>query len=121
MDETTKNQVLAQASFLRAMWYFQVNLLWDKGTMPLEPKDANYIPEDASEQEIWDQVEKDLLFAMDYLPESWDAANLGRATKGAAKALLGKAYMQQHKYDKAKEQLQWLIDKGLFVRSYRQS
>lgn len=111
MDETTKNQVLAQASFLRAMWYFQVNLLWDKGTMPLEPKDANYIPEDASEQEIWDQVEKDLLFAMDYLPESWDAANLGRATKGAAKALLGKAYMQQHKYDKAKEQLQWLIDK----------
>lgn len=48
---------------------------------------------------------------MDYLPESWDAANLGRATKGAAKALLGKAYMQQHKYDKAKEQLQWLIDK----------
>ena len=58
MDETTKNQVLAQASFLRAMWYFQVNLLWDKGTMPLEPKDANYIPEDASEQEIWDQVEK---------------------------------------------------------------
>ena len=93
------------------MWNFQVNLLWDKGTMPLEPKDANYIPEDASEQEIWDQVEKDLLFAMDYLPESWDAANLGRATKGAAKALLGKAYMQQHKYDKAKEQLQWLIDK----------
>lgn len=111
MDETTKNQVLAQASFLRALWYFQVNLLWDKGTMPLEPKDASYIPEDASEQEIWDQVEKDLTFAMQYLPESWDAANLGRATKGAAKALLGKAYMQQHKYDKAKEQLQWLIDK----------
>ena len=55
MDETTKNQVLAQASFLRALWYFQVNLLWDKGTMPLEPKDASYIPEDASEQEIWDQ------------------------------------------------------------------
>ena len=111
LDETTKNQVLAQASFLRALWYFQVNLLWDKGTMPLEPKDASYIPEDASEQEIWDQVEKDLTFAMQYLPESWDAANLGRATKGAAKALLGKAYMQQHKYDRAKEQLQWLIDK----------
>lgn len=76
MDETTKNRVLAQASFLRALWYFQVNLLWDKGTMPLEPTDANYIPKDASEQEIWDQVEKDLKFAMQYLPESWDAANL---------------------------------------------
>lgn len=111
MDENKKNQVLAQASFLRALWYFQVNLLWEKGTLILEPKDVNYIPEDASEQEIWDQIEKDLLFAMDHLPDSWDAANLGRATKGAAKALLGKAYMQQRKFDKAKEQLQWLIDR----------
>lgn len=48
---------------------------------------------------------------MENLPEAWDAADLGRATKGAAKALLGKAYMQQHKYDRAKEQLQWLIDR----------
>ena len=69
------------------------------------------IPKDASEQEIWDQIEKDLTFAMENLPEAWDAADLGRATKGAAKALLGKAYMQQHKYDRAKEQLQWLIDR----------
>lgn len=111
MDETQKNRVLAQASFLRALWYFQVNLLWEKGTMPLEPMDSNYIPEDASEQEIWDQIETDLKFAETYLPESWDAANLGRATKGAAKALLGKAYMQQHRYAEAKEQLQWLIDR----------
>ena len=36
---------------------------------------------------------------------------MGRATRGAAKALLGKAYMQQHLYDKAKEQLSWLIEK----------
>ena len=58
-----------------------------------------------------DRIEKDLTFARENLPEAWDAADLGRATKGAAKALLGKAYMQQHKYDRAKEQLQWLIDR----------
>lgn len=111
MDDTQKEELLAEASFLRALWYFQINLLWEKGTMPLEPKDANYVPSDASEEEIWAQVEKDLLFAEKKLPESWDAANVGRATKGAAKALLGKAYMQQHKYTEAKEQLKWLIDK----------
>lgn len=111
MDETLKNQVLAQASFLRAMWYFQVNLLWDKGTLILEPQDAGYIPQDASESEIWAQIETDLKFAVTHLPETWDAANLGRATKGAAKALLGKAYMQQQKYAEAKSELQWLIDK----------
>ena len=85
--------------------------MWEKGTLVLEPQNADYIPKDASEQEIWDQIEKDLTFAMENLPEAWDAADLGRATKGAAKALLGKAYMQQHKYDRAKEQLQWLIDR----------
>lgn len=110
MDETEKNQVLAEASFLRALWYFQINLLWEKGTLVLEPQDANYVPKDASEQEIWDQIEKDLVFAASKLPESWDAANLGRATKGAAKALLGKAYMQQHKFDLAKEELKWLVE-----------
>ena len=111
MDDTEKKQVLAQASFMRALWYFQINLLWDKGTLILEPVDAGYRPKDATEAEIWAQVEKDLLYAAENLPDSWDAENLGRATRGAAKALLGKAYMQQHLYDKAKEQLSWLIEK----------
>lgn len=111
MDEAQKSKVLAQASFMRALWYFQINLLWEKGTLILEPANADYVPSDASEEEIWTQIEKDLLSAAENLPEAWDAANVGRATKGAAKALLGKAYMQQHKFDKAKEQLQWLIDK----------
>lgn len=96
---------------MRALWYFQINLLWDKGTLILEPVDAGYRPKDATEAEIWAQVEKDLLYAAENLPDSWDAENLGRATRGAAKALLGKAYMQQHLYDKAKEQLSWLIEK----------
>lgn len=111
MDETLRTQVLAQASFLRALWYFQINLLWDKGTLVLEPVGANYVPSDASETEIWVQIEKDLEVAIEGLPEAWDAANLGRATKGAAKALLGKAYMQQRNFSAAKEQLQWLIGK----------
>jgi len=111
MDETQKNRILAQASFLRALWYFQINLLWDKGTLILEPQGTDYIPSDASEQEIWDQIEKDLIFAHTYLPDSWGGADLGRATKGAAKALLGKAYMQQRLFDKAKVELNWLIER----------
>ncbi len=111
MDAAQKNRVLAQASFMRALWYFQVNLLWEKGTMPLEPQPSTYNPSDASEADIWAQIETDLTFAAENLPETWDGANVGRATKGAAKALLGKAYMQQRKFDKAKAELQWLIGK----------
>lgn len=111
MDEAQKKQVLAQAGFMRALWYLQINLLWEKGTLITEPQDANYVPADASEAEIWQQIETDLTTAAENLPEAWDAANVGRATKGAAKALLAKAYMQQHKYAEAKEQLRWLIEK----------
>jgi hypothetical protein len=110
-DQTRKDQIVGQAEFLRALWYFQIVTLWEKGTLILEPQDGNYVPSNASEEQLWQQVEADLKSAMNKLPEAWDASNVGRATHGAAKALLAKAYMQQHKYGDAKTELQWLIDK----------
>ncbi|MDR2147141.1 MAG: RagB/SusD family nutrient uptake outer membrane protein [Tannerella sp.] len=110
-DQNRKNQIIGQAEFLRALWYFQIVNLWEKGTLILEPQDGNYIPSDASEAELWAQIETDLQNAIGKLPETWDAANVGRATYGAAKALLAKAYMQQRKFAEAKTELQWLIDR----------
>lgn len=110
-DQQMKDQVLGQASFLRALWYFQVATLWEKGALVLEPKGPDFVPEEVSEEELWAQVEADLTDAISKLPDSWDDNNVGRATVGAAKALLAKAYMQQHKYPEALVELQWLIDK----------
>lgn len=106
-----KASVLGEAKFLRALWYFQVALLWEKGSLVLDPVDAGYTPQEVTEAAIFTQVEKDLKEAAEALPESWTGADLGRATKGAAKALLAKVYMQQNKYDLAKTELQWLISK----------
>lgn len=110
-DDTKKNRIIGQAEFLRALWYFQVATLWEKGALVLEPKDGSYKPEEVPEARLWAQVEADLQSAAAKLPESWDADNRGRATIGATKALLAKAYMQQHKFAEAKAELQWLIDK----------
>ncbi|MHC8947758.1 RagB/SusD family nutrient uptake outer membrane protein [Sphingobacterium hungaricum] len=110
-DENKKNQVIGQAEFLRALWYFQIAVLWEKGALVLEPVDAGFKPSDASEEQIWAQIETDLKSAIDKLPESWSNADLGRATKGAAKAFLAKSYMQQGKFDLAKVELDWLIEK----------
>lgn len=110
-NETNKNQIIGQAEFLRALWYFQIATLWEKGALVLEPKDANYKPEEVPEAQLWAQVETDLKNALAKLPDSWDANNRGRATAGAAKALLAKAYMQQRKFAEAKTELQWLIDR----------
>lgn len=106
-----KESALAEAKFLRALWYFQVVLLWEKGSLVLEPVDAGYTPVQATDVQIYAQIEKDLKEAAEALPETWETANKGRATKGAAKALLAKVYMQQNKYDLAKTELQWLISK----------
>lgn len=113
MDADAKAKIIAQAHFLRALWYFQINILWEKGPLILEPTDAGYVPQESSSEQIWQQIETDLKASLDgdILPEKWDDTNVGRVTKGAAKALLGKAYMQQHKYDLAKTELGWLIGK----------
>lgn len=115
-DNAHKDRIIGQAEFLRALWYFQIAILWEKGALVLEPKDGSYKPEEVSEAQLWAQVEIDLQSAAAKLPESWDAQNRGRATTGAARALLAKAYMQQHKFQEAKAELQWFIDRenGLY-------
>lgn len=106
-----KESILGEAKFLRSLWYFQVILLWDKGPLVLEPTDAGYTPQESTSSEIYARIEQDLQDAVEVLPEEWDDSNVGRATSGAARALLGKIYMQQQKYDLAKAELKWLIDK----------
>lgn len=113
MDEKDKMKILSQARFLRALWYFQINILWEKAPLILEPTDPGYTPQEVSGEKIWEQIEKDLTTVLedDVLPEKWEDKEVGRITKGAVKALLGKVYMQQHKYDLAKKELDWLIQK----------
>src|SRR5690606_32891392 len=56
----------------------------------------------ATPQEVFAQIEKDLTEASMDLPVSYDAADLGRVTKGAAHGLSAKAYVQPAKLDEAK-------------------
>jgi hypothetical protein len=108
-DEPKKERLLAQARFIRALYYFQIALLWEEAPIVLEPSEPADEPEQRTEAEIWAQVEEDLNWAKDKLPDQWDDANVGRATKGAAKALLARAYAQQKKYQAAKDELDWLV------------
>lgn len=112
-DEQTKNQVLGQAYFLRALYYFDLAMLWgsENASLPivLEPSQPNDSPAGHSETEVFAQVKSDLDQAINMLPASWDDANKGRATKGAAYALKAKAEMQEHNWQDAKNDLDWLV------------
>ncbi len=105
MTDAERKSVLAEAKFLRGFAYF--NLVRGFGGVPLilAPKSASDSREDvrATEQASWEQVIADFKDAADGLPSSWDAANVGRATKGAALAYLANAYMYLKDWTKAAE------------------
>jgi hypothetical protein len=99
---TGKNEVLAQARFLRAYFYFEL-VKWF-GDVPLSVDKRIQFGEQFSiertpKSEIYAQIELDLQFAAANLPEVQSEA--GRVTKGAANALLGKAYLFQDNFPEA--------------------
>lgn len=109
MDQDEKNLILAQAKFFRAFYYFNIAILWEDAPLVLEPSSPEDVPEKRPMSDLFAQVETDLAEALAVLPTSWDAANTGRPTKGAANALLAKTYMQQHMWTEAKGALDYFF------------
>ncbi|MCH7411306.1 RagB/SusD family nutrient uptake outer membrane protein [Belliella sp. DSM 111904] len=104
-----KNRLLAEAHFLRALHYYYAALLWENIPIVLEPSQPEDLPEQRPLEEVWAQIEEDLLFALDHVPVSRDAANVGRPTKGAVNAFLARTYMQQHKWTEARQALDYFF------------
>jgi starch-binding outer membrane protein, SusD/RagB family len=96
MDANLKKRVIGEAKFLRGLFYYYLTLYYGRPPLILEPSQPTMQPPNATEAQAWAQVTKDLSEAAVDLPIQYaSAADLGRATKGAAYALLGKAYLQQ--------------------------
>ena len=113
IDFNGKEQVIAQARFLRAYYYFEL-VKWF-GDVPLAVDRQILFGEESSFErtpasEIYAQIELDLMFAIDNTPVTQNEE--GRITKGAAQALLGKAYLYQNKFTEASQVLETLILTG---------
>src|SRR5690625_7526367 len=61
------------------------------------------------EEEVWKQVIDDFKAAKEALPVQRSSDQLGRATKGAAIAYLGKAYVYTEQYNLAETELASLL------------
>jgi len=99
---TRKQQILAEAKFLRALHYFYLVTTW--GDVPLvltnNATGAALYPARTPAAQVWIQIEQDLISAdSSLLPASGSNPNTGRALQGSADALLAKVYAQQLKYD----------------------
>jgi starch-binding outer membrane protein, SusD/RagB family len=109
MDEALKNRILGEAKFLRAVYYYNLISIWGNIPLILQPSNPADKPSQATQEQVWTQIEKDLTEAAAALPTSYSGDEIGRATKGAAYGYLGRAHMQQREWQQAADALQWLV------------
>ena len=101
MDVEERDRFVAEAKFIRALSYFNLVTLFGNVPLITAPLTASDRPATATSAELWGQIEQDLTEAAADLPPSYTGADIGRATSGAATALLGKAHLQQREWDAA--------------------
>ncbi|HZH95753.1 MAG TPA: RagB/SusD family nutrient uptake outer membrane protein [Flavisolibacter sp.] len=109
MDATLQKRVVAEAKFLRGLFYFNLTLYFGRPPLVLEPSQPTLQPRNATPEEAWGQAAKDFMEAAADLPTTYGSTDLGRATRGAAYAMLGKTYLQQKKYQQAADAFAWLV------------
>lgn len=115
VSDAVKTSCIAQAKFLRAYYYFVLTNCY--GNIPLHLKVET--PEEVqspavSQDTIYAQIESDLTAAAAVLPTTVADADQGRATKGAALALLAKTYLFEKKWDQAASTAQQVTALGIY-------
>ncbi|MHA4806672.1 RagB/SusD family nutrient uptake outer membrane protein [Flavitalea flava] len=129
MDAGLKDRILGQAYFLRGLYFFHLVNFFGKVALPMHyinSKDKLIVAQ-SSEADGWKQVEADFKQAADLLPVSYKAVTgadnnqVGRATKGAALAFLGKAYLFNKDFASAGAQFKAVMDLGIYslVANYK--
>ncbi|KAA6314592.1 RagB/SusD family nutrient uptake outer membrane protein, partial [termite gut metagenome] len=115
-DEAKKERMIAEARFLRGFFYFE--LVKNFGGVPLVtsfvmPEEIEGITR-SSVEDVYKFIEDDFTAAADVLPQrsGYGAADMGRATRGAALGFLGKIYLYQEKWSDARNVLKTIMDEG---------
>ncbi len=99
MDTTLRARIVAEGKFLRALHYF--NLVRMFGNVPLKLTETTGLDSlfltQATPAQVYAQIVTDLQQAIAVLPSSktYATADQGRASRGAAKTLLAKVYLQR--------------------------
>jgi starch-binding outer membrane protein, SusD/RagB family len=94
MDTVLRNRYVAEAKFFRGLYYFDLVRAWG-GVPMITSLNPPLKMARSSKEEIYDLIVSDLLYAAKNLVEKSVLENkdIGRATRGAAKSLLAKAYL----------------------------
>ncbi len=115
MDAELKKRLQLEARYLRAYYYF--NLVRFFGDVPLSVTEVRNIesslPGRVPATEVYTQIIADLTAAQE-LPVTYAASDVGRITRGAAKALLVKVYLTQRNWPLAAAKAREIIESGSY-------
>jgi hypothetical protein len=118
-DETLRTKILGEAYFLRGLFHFKLQIFYGgypqmQSTFSNQLKGVPYVDRLLSSEEwadisrpelevTWTGIEDDFKTAADMLPLRRDVADSdkGRATKGAAQAMLAKTHLYQNEFSEA--------------------
>ncbi len=104
-----QGRIEGEARFLRGHYHFDAWKMW-KNVPYYTEADLDF--RKANTEDIYPRLIEDFQFAVDNLPETQDA--VGRATKGAAQAYLGKTFLYNGEYAKAKAEFDAVVNSGKF-------
>ena len=116
LSQEERDKISGETKFVRALAYKILNNWF--GEIPLIIKafestdDEGLYPSKATEEELFDFIESELLEAASLLPEDQDLS--GKATKGAALGVLAKFYLQKRQWAKAVETSKDVMDMGKY-------
>jgi hypothetical protein len=116
MDASLRDRYVGEARFLRALAYFELVRAFGgvpKITEPTSDPSNNSLPR-ATSEEIYSLISDDLKYCETVLPVSYNSANIGRSTIGAAKSLAAKAYLQKGDFVNARTKAQEVIQSGTY-------
>lgn len=123
IDEDLKNRFIGEVKFIRALWYF--DLVRCFGGVPIVTTEIDINDQETvnsvvytkkTKAETYAQIEADLTDAISKLPlkSEYSQNDLGRATQGAAQALLAKAYLYQEKWQQSFDMAGLVITSGQY-------
>ena len=107
---TDQERIEAEARFLRGHYHFDAWKIWKNVPYYTEADEDFRKPNTA---DIVPNITEDFQYAIANLPETQSA--VGRATKGAAQAYLGKLLLYTGDFGKAKEQFDAVVNSGKYA------
>ena len=115
LDEGRKQTMKGEIHFLRGLYMFYLGDWFEVGPFLTETaKDPMQGQPNGTQEQFYAQAEADFQMAIELLPDVWPEDELCRATKGAAKAFLGKTYLYQAKFAEASAILGDLISSNIY-------